>query len=498
MGEPAPRRYALQVPVATPPRSMLQAGSSAVYAPGTLIANKYRLEALIGEGGMGEVWLAENTTLHVDVAIKLIRAEIAGSEEAAQRLLNEARAAARIEHHAIVRIHDFGSTERDDPFIVMELLKGRSLDDWLAEDGAIPPTDAVSVLLPVLGALSVAHPKGIVHRDMKPDNIFLAEDEQGVITPKLVDFGIAKMMYGDVESDEIPVEIDVERSEVRERLRTRMTKMGQLLGSPEFMSPEQVRGDRDIDGRADLWGVGVVLYDALTGRRPFAADSEEDMLLAIVSQDPEPIEGLDPELWAVVERALEKSCARRWQDARAMGEALARWLAAQGIEEDVTGRSLKAWLGSTAPPQVRRPSPVPTRMSVARTEQARARSRVVPWIVGLALVGGAVAVVAAIASGGNDDAAAAPAALPEMAVAPAAVDAAETVGSEPDEVSEPAATAGASSEPVVPRSQAARPPTKATVSPTKAAAPAKKRAIEPAPKPTFKEGKLPIPDDVPF
>jgi len=492
VGETGPCRYAFDVPVATPPRSPLQAGSSvSVYAPGALIAGKYRLEALIGEGGMGEVWLAQNTTLHVDVAIKLIRAEIAGSEEAAQRLLNEARAAARIEHHAIVRVHDFGSTERDDPFIVMELLKGRSLDDWLADDGSIPPTDVVSILLPVLGALGVAHPKGIVHRDMKPDNIFLAEDEQGVITPKLVDFGIAKMMYRDVESDEIPVELDVERSEVRQRLRTRMTKVGQLLGSPEFMSPEQVRGDRDIDGRADLWGVGVVLYDALTGRRPFEADDEEEMLLAILAHEPEPIEGLDPELWSIIERALEKNPQRRWQDARAMGEALARWLAAQGIDEDVTGRSLKAWLGSVVPgPEVQRMPPAPTQSSLTRTQQARDRSRLVPWLIGLTLLGGAIAVAATVALSGEAEA---PVTQPDPVAPESVVEAAEKEPAESaDEPVEAAITATAEAAPEAVAPNRPRPPARG-----RAASP-KKPASKPVPKRATKDGKLPVPDDVPF
>jgi len=327
------------VPIATPARASAhpERTEETDYGPGDLIASKYRLQHLIGEGGMGTVWLARNMTLHADVALKLVRRQIAGSDEAAQRLLTEARAAAQLEHPAIVRIHDFGETERGDPFIVMELLKGESLDDMLEELGVLPPPFVGQVLLPILSALIVVHDKGIVHRDIKPDNIILVPDGADGYLPKLVDFGIARLRYRRVDTDEEAVEETAER----------VTRMGRILGSPEFMSPEQARGDPNIDGRTDLWSLTIVLYHAITGDFPFGGDEVEAQLLSILADPPNPIanHGLnDEELWTVIEKGLQKPVAMRWKDANAMGRALAAWLMNQGVDADITGRSLlKQW-----------------------------------------------------------------------------------------------------------------------------------------------------------
>src|SRR5262249_7007231 len=160
--------------------------------PGDVIVEKYELLRVLGEGGMGAVWLAKNLTLEVEVALKLIRREVA-TLEASERLLQEARAAARLGHPSIVRVFDFGVTELDDPFIVMELLRGESLATFIDRRGRIPATESVQLLLPVASALCAAHAKGIVHRDLKPDNIILTTDDSGATIPKVVDFGIAKL-----------------------------------------------------------------------------------------------------------------------------------------------------------------------------------------------------------------------------------------------------------------------------------------------------------------
>src|SRR5580692_6500343 len=166
-----------------PPR-----GSGHHYLAGDIIAQKYRLTRVLGEGGMGAVWLARNLKLDVDVAIKLIRRELA-TAEASRRLLQEARAAARIGHRSIVRVFDFGETELDDPFIVMEVLSGESLRSLLERKGRrLPATNAVRTLLPIASALCDAHAAGIVHRDLKPENIMLVPDTSGGVVPKLVDF----------------------------------------------------------------------------------------------------------------------------------------------------------------------------------------------------------------------------------------------------------------------------------------------------------------------
>jgi serine/threonine-protein kinase len=303
---------------ARPPRS-------SPYGAGDVIADKYRLGKKLGEGGMGEVWLAHNETLDIDVAIKLIRGEVA-SDEMTDRLLHEARAAARLGHPAIVRINDFGKTARGDPFIVMELLDGEDLASALSRRGRLSAIKAVRTLLPIAHALTVAHTKGIVHRDLKPENVFLAKTEDGQIQPKLVDFGVAKL--------EKPQSL-------------RLTKSGALLGSPLYMSPEQARGD-DVDHRADIWALAVVLYETIAGRSPFEGKNYNAVLYSIIANPPTPITTLnagDEDLWGILERGMQKDPDRRWYSMRDFGEGLARWLEERDVREDITGSSLQTtWL----------------------------------------------------------------------------------------------------------------------------------------------------------
>lgn len=165
------------------------------YKPGEVIADKYRLDAVLGRGGMGTVWRARNLTLDVDVAVKLIRRE-AASDTSAERLLVEARAAARIRHPSIVSVFDFGRTSSGDPFIVMEVVEGESLANLLDRKVRLDALTACKTLLPIAHALAAVHRRGIVHRDLKPENIILAQADPGVVTPKLVDFGVAKVLEG--------------------------------------------------------------------------------------------------------------------------------------------------------------------------------------------------------------------------------------------------------------------------------------------------------------
>jgi eukaryotic-like serine/threonine-protein kinase len=300
-----------------------------VYEPGTTVAGKYRLLELLGEGGMGTVWRAHNETLDVDVAVKLLRRDDPENVEgplAGDRLLQEARAAARLGHPAIARVFDFGVSDRGDAFIVMELLEGEDLAEALARRGRLSPTKAAATVLPIVHALAAAHAKGIVHRDIKPENIYLARGEDRRVQPKLVDFGIAKL----------------DRAKNK-----RLTQTGTMLGSPLYMSPEQARGD-DVDHLADVWALCVVLYEVVAGRTPFEGKNYNALLYSIIADAPVPLTELgfgDERFWQILARGLEKDPVLRWQSVRALGEELARWMIDQDQHEDITGASLSMqWL----------------------------------------------------------------------------------------------------------------------------------------------------------
>jgi eukaryotic-like serine/threonine-protein kinase len=307
------------------PVSLPSRGRSS-YAPGNTISEKYELESVIGEGGMGAVWRARNLGLDLPVAIKVIRGDL--NREVLQiRLLQEARAAAKLGHPAIVRVFDVGKTQHGDPFIVMELLQGETLGSLLASSGRLSSTGAVQLLLPIADALSMAHSKRIVHRDLKPDNIFICKSE-GQIQPKLVDFGIAKVDKRDGGSF--------------------TTQVGAVLGSPEYMSPEQARGEDDLDLRTDVWSFCVVLYEAVTGELPFKGANYNALLRMIVESAPPTLKSLaagNAELSAIIEQGMSKDRERRWGSMGELGRALATWLVAQGIQEDACGVSLESkWL----------------------------------------------------------------------------------------------------------------------------------------------------------
>jgi serine/threonine-protein kinase len=294
------------------------------YQAGNIIAQRYRLEEPIGFGGMGTVWRAHNLLLDAPLAVKLLRSTVhrSGSSE---RLLLEAKASACLRHPAIVRVYDFGLTEQGDPFLAMELLHGESLREVLDRDRAVPAPRAIRLLLPILAGLACAHSRGIVHRDLKPDNIFLARDDAGRVEPKVVDFGIAKFQGA----------------------TSRITTAGVLLGSPSYMSPEQAMGEEDIDSRADVWSIAVVLYEVIAGKAPWEAPNCPALLRAIVD-DPPPslvgVGGVDAELWETILHALGKRREDRWSSCRDMGYALAAWLRKKGIDDDFSGTSLEtAW-----------------------------------------------------------------------------------------------------------------------------------------------------------
>jgi serine/threonine-protein kinase len=259
--------------------------------------------------------------LDIDVAVKIVlpsSQDIYGTMK--HRTIQEARLSAQLTEPAVCRVLDFGMTSSGDPFVVSELLSGETLDDLLMRDGSRSGIDAVRLLLPILDALDAAHKKGIVHRDVKPANVFLARLGDR-IQPKLLDFGIARSLSA----------------------TSRTTTTGTICGTPCYMSPEQAHGCNDIDARSDLWSFCVVLYEVITGWPPFLGDNYNATLFAVANQ-PAPSmvpSGCDPTLARIVERGLEKEREARWQSAAELGNALARWLLEAGVESDICGLSLR-------------------------------------------------------------------------------------------------------------------------------------------------------------
>jgi eukaryotic-like serine/threonine-protein kinase len=294
--------------------------------PGAILWGKYQLEEVLGQGGMGTVWRARNLALDSPVAIKLL--SVAGDSQALRkRLLTEARAAAKLAHPAIVKVFDVAETERGEPFIVMELLSGASFGALLSREGRLPAVRVVQILLPIAEALSVAHGKGLVHRDVKPDNVFIVEDE-GAAQPKLVDFGIVKLeqQHGDGN----------------------LTRAGDVLGSPDYMSPEQARGDAEITFATDVWALSVVIYEAIAGHPPFSGNNYNALMWQILEGTPRTLQELgaaDGQLSAIVARGLNKDPTQRFPSMRELGRALAQWLLEQNVGEDICGTSLESkWL----------------------------------------------------------------------------------------------------------------------------------------------------------
>ncbi|MEP7052836.1 MAG: serine/threonine-protein kinase [Pseudomonadota bacterium] len=299
-------------------------GRRMAYAPGLIVADKYELLRPLGAGGMGEVWVAHHLSLDIDVAVKFIGDVGAPESGLSERLLEEARNTARLGHPAIVRALDFGHTDRHDPFIVLELLAGEDLATHIEHGGRLSAERAVATLLPVVHALSAVHDSGIVHRDIKPENVFLAETELG-LQAKLLDFGISRKT---------------------DRVR-RLTVRETALGTPDYMSPEQARGETS-DAHTDQWSFCVVLYEAITNRRPFEAENYNALLRSIIEDAPGPLaeHGVqEPALWQILSRGLAKAPAERYASIRHLGQALALWLLDRGVQEDAIGTSLRrAWL----------------------------------------------------------------------------------------------------------------------------------------------------------
>jgi eukaryotic-like serine/threonine-protein kinase len=286
--------------------------------PGLIIAGKYRLEEEIGRGSMGTVYRAVHVTLGQRVAIKLISGEHLKSTEARKRFSVEAKAAAKLRSRHVVQVYDDGETSEGNPYIVLEYLDGETLEQRLERDHDVPLADATRIVSHVGRALARAHAQGIVHRDLKPANIFLVksdDDETGWIA-KVLDFGIAKLVQGEQGT----------------------TQAGTVLGTPLFMSPEQVRGASSVDHRADLYSLGMCLFHMLTGEYAYYSPNYSDILVGICTQPLPHLREKSPWIPETVEQWFQRACARepleRFQSADEMTEALQAAAGGMALSKD--------------------------------------------------------------------------------------------------------------------------------------------------------------------
>ena len=271
-----------------------------------LLDGRYRIVRLLGEGGMGAVYLASHVGLGRDVAIKFLHAEFISREDIVGRFRREAQAAAAIRHKNIIEVFDVGVSPQGEPFLVMEYLEGESLAGLLKRVGPLSLAAACAVMEPALQALQAAHRKGIVHRDLKPDNIFLAYQEGEPPVVKIIDFGISKFTQGDPD-----------------KWRTRT---GAVMGTPAYMSPEQARGSAGLDHRTDLYSMGTILFEMLTGALPYAGTNFAEYLSAMLVDEPRAPQSVyadfPVEAEPLVRKALAKNPDQRFQNAAEMLEAL--------------------------------------------------------------------------------------------------------------------------------------------------------------------------------
>lgn len=384
-------------------------GRLVVLNPGLIVGEKYRLEAPIGEGGMATIWRAVHVTLDRPVAVKFLQAVGTHAQQMAARFVQEAKICAGIRHRNVVDILDFGVLEDEQPYMVMELLDGQSLADRYVDGPPLTDWDVLEICAMTLSGLAAVHDAGIVHRDVKPENIFLAQDADGTF-PKVIDFGVSKGFASG----------------------QRITRTGAVVGTPEYMSPEQARGVKDIGPTSDLWAIGIMLYEGFTGQVPFESENPGDILIQVATQ-PVPSLGdarpdLPDALVELVARATQKDPKQRFPDARTMRDALLGVL--QG-SRDLRGRppssvvqtayrsssgsgKLKALSSRPGPPEVRAPEvtgsqaiplqseklePIPLETEKLRPMPARIKPAgrpgwVVPAGIGLVLAVGVVAFVA--------------------------------------------------------------------------------------------------------
>jgi eukaryotic-like serine/threonine-protein kinase len=311
---------------------------------GTLAANRYKVQKRLGEGGMGEVYMAEHVAIEKRIALKVLRLEYSQKSEVVARFLQEAKSASRIKHPNVVDVFDFGQLQDGRFFLALEFLNGNDLAEELRQQGLLPPGRIIPIMLQVCRALSAAHASGVVHRDLKPENIFLNRTDDGEESVKLVDFGIAQMRdIGDAGAK-----------------NPRLTKAGTIFGTPEYMAPEQA-GGKDTDLRSDVYAIGIILYELFAGTVPFVGTTLVHTLTMHLSEAPKPVSShgrkVSAELEAVIAKAIAKSPSDRFQTIGALADALLACPESAGISRRSMLPSMAERMGSAATISIAPPEP---------------------------------------------------------------------------------------------------------------------------------------------
>jgi len=369
---------------------------------GDLVDGKYRLLRVIGEGGWGVVFEGENARTLKRVAIKLLRARPDLTTDIRTRFEREAQAAGRIGSEHIVEVFDLGTVADGSHYMVMELLSGQDLASRLRAQGALDATVAVKIVLQVLEGLAAAHEAGIMHRDLKPENLFLVPTRSGEDFVKILDFGISKFTAPGMTS---------------------ATMTGAVLGSPFYMAPEQARGLKNVDPRTDLYSVGTLLFECVTGRVPFEGDNFNDLMFKIaLAPRPNPLElrpDLDPGIVPIIIKAIQADANDRYETAERFRDALLAWLESMGVQSvrspelrrgprttPRTSGNLAAtptnphqrpqWSADAAEVEKADPTPLSGSSTVGRGGPRRKQTLIASATFGMLVVAGAIAGVAAI------------------------------------------------------------------------------------------------------
>jgi eukaryotic-like serine/threonine-protein kinase len=375
---------------------------------GAVLGGKYRVERVLGEGGMGRVVAALHEQLGQRVAIKYLLPEALSHPDVTARFMREARAAVQLRSEHVGRVIDVGTFDDGTPYMVMEYLEGCDLKEQIKTHGPAPLPVAVDYLLQACDALAEAHSRGIIHRDVKPANLFLTHTSDGSPLIKVLDFGIAKAGVSDVDMN--------------------LTKTTTIMGSPGYMSPEQLRSSRDVDARADIWGLGIVLYELLSGHGPFEAETFSELVIKVAT-DPLPplqVQGVSPEFRSILERCLAKEADYRFQNVAELAAVLEpfgseRSIGAAARVARVLNVSASGPTGATA--VITRSTPTTLGGATGQKTGGGGRSKL-PFIAGGAIIAiGAVIGIVLATGGGSSEAepTAAPVAVPADAGVPVAV-----------------------------------------------------------------------------